>query len=128
MSDHLTHHIAFEAPPMDASWRPWSEDEFWLVLWLIESTASVLCLIPPDARPELQRKVKGLVKAILAHQAIRDRRHEGGFRTVSAAALILSRETIAERLDALQDSGLEVRFRPSGRRSAIELAIAPQAG
>jgi hypothetical protein len=128
MSDHLTHHIEFEAAPMDASWRLWSQDEFWLVLWLIESTASVVCLIPPDARPELQRKVKGLVKAVLAHQVIRDHRRKAGFEMHSTAALILSRETVADRLDALQNSGLQVRFRPSGRRSAIELAIAPRAG
>jgi len=128
MSDHLTRHIAFEVAPVDGSWRHWSQDEFWLVLWLIEATASVLCLIPPDARPELQRKAKGLVKAILAHQAIRNRRCKTGFELHSTAALIRSRETIAERLDALQHTGLQVRFRPRGRRSAIELAIAPLAG
>ena len=128
MSDHFTHHIEFEAAPMDASWRCWSQHEFWLVLWLIETTASVRCLIPPDCRPELQRKAKGLVKAVLAHQAIRNLRRKIGFELRSTAALILSREAIARRLDALQRTGLQVRFRPSGRRSAIELAIAPQVG
>jgi hypothetical protein len=112
---------------IDAGWRLWSQDEFWLVLWLIESTGSVVCLIPPDARPELWRKAKWLVNAILAHQAIRNRRCKTGFGGRSTAALILSRENVAERLDALQNNGLQIRFRPSGRSSAIELAIVPQA-
>jgi hypothetical protein len=41
--------IEFEDAPRNAPWRMWSQDQFSLVLWRIESPAS--CVILPDASP-----------------------------------------------------------------------------
>jgi hypothetical protein len=127
MSDDHVDYVEFEEATQDASWRMWSQQEFWLVLWLIESTASVTCIIPPEAEPTLWMKAEWLIDAILVHQNLRNRRREAGPTMQTNAELILGREKVAERLDALHDTGLRVYFRPSGRISAIELAIHPQA-
>lgn len=111
----------------DGSWQVWSEGEFWLALWLIETTASANCVIPPDADTEQWAWAQGLLDAVQAHQDLRNMRRRQGHTLAADAALIFSREHVADWLDALQVAGRIVSFRPSGQRSGIEFSVRPGA-
>jgi hypothetical protein len=127
MTENNGGYIEVGEAPQDGSWREWREDEFWLVLWLIETTASANCVIPPDADTEQWAVAQGLIDAVQAHQDLRNMRQRQGHTLAADATLIFSREHVADWLDALQADGRIVRFRPSGRRSGIEFAVLPGA-
>lgn len=126
MFEHTPVKLQDDAPD-DASWRMWSEDDFWLALWLTETTAAVICRIPADADRDLRRKAARLAAVVRAHQGLRDQRGRVGCALHHDARLILSRERVATRLDALHARGHRIRFRPSAAISAIELSLDPVA-
>lgn len=127
MSEDKGGFIEVREAPQDGSWRAWSEDEFWLVCWLVETTASVTCVIPPDANTALWAEAQGLLDTIQAHQEVRDERRRLGSTMGTDAALIFSREQVTDRLEAMRADGLAVQFRPNGHISAMELSVRPGA-
>lgn len=119
--------VALADSPIDSS-ASLPEGEFRLLGWLIDTTASATCFIPPEADSQLWLHAQILLDAIHAHQKLRSARR----RLVSAAdidaALACSYEQIADRLEAARRKGFMVRFRPSARTSAVELSILPAVG
>jgi hypothetical protein len=126
MAKHNKGSAALPKESQDDSTRVWADAKpRWLVR-LIEATESATCRVPLDADSLLWFHAQTLSGAIQAHQTLRSACRRLGDRLNAAAALVISRRHLVDRLEAVRKAEFTVWFRP-GTRCGIELYVRPAA-
>jgi hypothetical protein len=111
----------------DDAMRAWTDGSSGLLVRLIETTASTKFTIPLDADSLLWFYAETLFEAVQTHQLLQRACRRLGERLNTAAALVISREHLFERIEAMRAAGFTVWLRPGTDGSVIELYVRPAA-